>query len=355
MIGKPLTLAGARKLAAEVHLKRASGESVTTAKQGGDAFADAARAFITEHSKPKVRGWQEHARLLGLVPETLEEISRGLASRWRTKPVTDVTAADIFAVVDEAKRRGVPGLERRKKDGLSESRARAMLSCLSRMFRYLLEHQRVEANPCTSIIRPPPPRARSRTLTDDEIRAFWQACEMLNPPFGPVLRLCLLTAARLNEVAALRWDELVDGEIRLPGQRTKNHREHTIPLAPLAQQIIAGVQRFPNSELVFTTTGTTPVSGWSKVKNRIDALMGPIPEWRFHDLRRSAATGMGRCGADPHVVERALNHVSGSFGGVAGVYQQHRYRDEVRAALEAWGALVAKIVGAQDRPQRPQR
>src|SRR5205823_5962354 len=112
---------------------------------------------------------------------------------------------------------------------------------------------------------------------------------------------------------------------------------------------------------VFTTNGRTPVSGFSKVKLALDRAMvaaareeavqnGADPAkvtivpWRFHDLRRTAATGMQRAGASLHVIERALNHVSGSFGGIVGTYQKHEYRDEVAGALEAWANLLARII-----------
>jgi hypothetical protein len=75
--------------------------------------------------------------------------------------------------------------------------------------------------------------------------------------------------------------------------------------------------------------------------------MGPVPPWRIHDLRRTAVTGMARCGADLHVIERAVNHVSGSFGGIVATYQKHKYSEEVRAALEAWSCKVTEIVGTE--------
>ena len=72
--------------------------------------------------------------------------------------------------------------------------------------------------------------------------------------------------------------------------------------------------------------------------------MGETPPWRIHDLRRTAVTGMARAGADLAVIERAVNHVSGSFGGIVGVYQKHKFADEVRIALEAWANLLVEIV-----------
>src|SRR5262245_63663199 len=103
------------------------------------------------------------------------------------------------------------------------------------------------------------------------------------------------------------------------------------------------MQRIPKAEFIFSTTLTTPISGWSKTEKRLDRLMG-VTDWRIHDLRRTAATGMARAGADLPVIERALNHISGSFGGIVAVYQKHKYADEVRAAMEGWSNLLLAIV-----------
>jgi len=108
-------------------------------------------------------------------------------------------------------------------------------------------------------------------------------------------------------------------------------------------------------DLIFSTTGRTPVSGFSKAKTRIDARMQEIlgdkfQQWRTHDLRRTAASGMAALGFQPHVIERVLNHVSGAQGGLVGVYQRHEYREERRRAVMAWGAHVIGIVGADRSP-----
>ena len=95
------------------------------------------------------------------------------------------------------------------------------------------------------------------------------------------------------------------------------------------------------SDLVFTTTGTTPISGFGRVKERLDGVMG-VSDWRFHDLRRTAASGMARIGVAPHVVEKVLNHVSGQISGVAAVYNRHGYDAEKREALERWAEHVGE-------------
>jgi integrase len=348
VVGAPLSLAAARRLAADINHRRAGGEHVTTAKtrRGADSFGDAARDFIREHAQVRVRGWRAQARLLGLEPDDLTEIDRGLASWWRDRPVTEITAGDIFAVADEAKRRGVPGLERRRRGHLTESRARALLSCLGRMFRWLLENRRIETNPCASVVRPPPPRSRDRVLDSRELAGLWRACDQLNPPFGAIVRLLVLTGCRLNEIARLQSGELVDGEIRLPSARTKNHRPHVVPLSELAQSVLATVQKSPgDSPFVFTNTGVTPVSGWSKVKARLDRAMGNPTHWTLHDIRRSVATHLAELGlAQPHIVEAILNHVSGAKANVAGVYNRAAYAAEKRDALELWAQHISKLI-----------
>jgi integrase len=178
-----------------------------------------------------------------------------------------------------------------------------------------------------------------------------------------LLRLLLLTGARLNEVAGMTTDELHDDGAtwKLPGERTKNARPHIVPLSPMARDLIASVKG--KSTLIFTTTGVTPVSGWSRTKARLDAAMlaiakkergagATIPPWRLHDLRRTAVTGMGELGIAPHVIELVVNHVSGHRSGVAGTYNRSELLDERREALKRWAAHVSGLVAPQDNVVR---
>ena len=92
----------------------------------------------------------------------------------------------------------------------------------------------------------------------------------------------------------------------------------------------------------------TPASNYGKNKRRLDALLPPeMPAWRLHDLRRTVASGMARLGINLPVIEKALNHSSGSFAGIVAVYQRQSFADEKRKALDAWADLVVSLVGAR--------
>ena len=114
--------------------------------------------------------------------------------------------------------------------------------------------------------------------------------------------------------------------------------------------MITSLPHIGKSEFVFTTTGTTPVSGWSKAKQHLDRAIAEsnrgrdLPAWRIHDFRRTVATGLQRLGVALQVVEAVLGHVSGSRAGIVGVYQRHTFDAEKRAALDAWARHLDAIV-----------
>jgi integrase len=229
---------------------------------------------------------------------------------------------------------------------------------LSSLFSWLRRQRRVESNPCAGLPRPAPATVRERHLKPDEVRWFWAAIDTVGDPFGVLLKLLLLTGQRLREVAGMRRDDELstDGTTwTLPGTRTKNGRSHVVPMPQFARELISGVQS--KGELIFTTTGTTPVSGWSRMKRRLDKAMlaaarkekpdALIGAWRLHDLRRTAVTGMAELGVRPDVIERVVNHVSGTRGGIAGVYNHAEMLDERKAALERWAAHVEQLVSGK--------
>jgi integrase len=355
VLGAPLTLAGARRLATELHHQRAKGRDIVATKhreklereaRGTKTFAAAALDFIEQHAARKNRRWLEQARLLGLRPVAegggLELIPRGLADRWRDRGIDNIDGDDIHAIVDEAREHGVPGLERRA-NGPTEARAGAMFATLSKMFGWLIAKRRLSQNPVTGVARPETPQARDRVLTNDEIKRFWSVASKERAEFGALLKVLLLTGCRLNEASGMRRSELSDdlATWSIPSSRTKNRRPFVLPLPPLARTLITTVSS--NDDLIFTTDGAHPVSIGSKIKRRLDAAM-KIPPWRIHDLRRTAATGMAEIGIAPHIIEACLNHISGAKAGVAGTYNRAAYAAEKKAALERWAAHIEGLI-----------
>lgn len=382
VLGGALTLRQARQLANKIDRERARGLDVieehkaaqrrqhaAALQRSASLFGAAAREFFADHKvkrwNTRPRRWRGDARLLGLRyppqcdPATTEPevIAGGLVASWADKPVADIDGDDIYVVVDEARRLGIPGLKRNNR-GASDARGRKMHSALSVLFRWLLRHRRVRSNPCVGVERPGAPPARKRVLSEAEIRWFWTACDKLDAPYGPLLRLLLLTGARLGEVTGMRRGELAeDGAAwTVPDERSKNHRPNLLPLAPLARDMVAAAPRI-EGELVFSASGTRPLTGFSRIKEKLDEAMlavareenpaAVVQPWRIHDLRRTCSTGMHALGIAPHIVEAVLNHVSGARAGVAGVYNVAEYRPEKQEALRRWALHVAGVASGQ--------
>jgi integrase len=232
----------------------------------------------------------------------------------------------------------------------------------------------IKTSPCDGVEMPTAERPRDRVLDDTEIKLAWQAFESIGWPFGPIGKLLLLTGARRDEVASMEWRE-VDLQAtvwRLPKERTKNNRAHEVPLSAAAVGILNGLphvepKRGPDGEvrpaLIFSTTGATPVSGFSRAKASIDAFIverlrkeagarggnqGEVaaPDWVIHDLRRTAATNLQKLGVRLEVTEAVLNHVSGSRAGIVGIYQRHDFAAEKRDALDKWATRIAVIAAS---------
>jgi integrase len=176
----------------------------------------------------------------------------------------------------------------------------------------------------------------------------------MGSPCGTWGQLLALTGSWRDEIADLRWSEvdLDRAVINLPAERVKNGVAHEIPLSAPAMAILKALPHINGSAYVLTTNGTASSSNFSKMKRRLDVLLAErMTDWRLHDLRRTCATGMAKLGISLPVIEKCLNHVSGSFAGIVAVYQKHSYAEEKRHAFAAWGARIADLVA--DHRSRP--
>ena len=188
-------------------------------------------------------------------------------------------------------------------------------------------------------------------LDDRELAAIWKAAGALGFPFDSIHRLLILTGQRREEVAGLSWSELDRGTAlwTLPAARAKNNEAHLVPLAGRVVALLDGLangSEWPTKGLVFSTTGKTPPSGFSKAKARLDGKLEGVGAWRVHDLRRTVATGLQRLGVRLEVTEAVLNHRSGSRAGIVGVYQRHDWATEKREALALWSAHLERLTRA---------
>jgi integrase len=318
-------------------VKRASR---ATAKAEREADADrverVVELFIERHAKPKTRDWRETQRML----------DREVAVRWNGRRLSQITRANVHEMLDDIVDRGTP------------IRANRVFAQMRKMCRWASSRGIIDRSPCEGMSAPSPETKRDRVLDDVEIKLAWEAFEAIGWPFGHVGKLLFLTAGRRDEIAGMEWAE-IDMDARtwvLPAARTKNKREHVIPLSDPAVDILAGLPRVEGRRFVFSTTGRTPVSGFSKAKAEIDKAVleiakleaageaTPIPSWTLHDIRRTVATNLQRLGVRLEVTEACLNHVSGSRAGIVGIYQRHSWSDEKRAALDAWARRLDAIV-----------
>jgi integrase len=232
----------------------------------------------------------------------------------------------------------------------------------------------VPANPFAALPIAKSIAKRTRVLNDHEIAEIWTAAGKAAAPYGSIIRLLILTGQRRGEVAGMSWGELSDdlASWTMPGERTKNGVAHVVPLSVPARDLLGDLlpddandaksaitDRRSAGALALPGLLGTPFAGWSKAKAELDKAIADarakaaeasgttaalVVPWSVHDLRRTVATGLQRLGVRLEVTEAVLNHISGSRGGIAGVYQRHDWAAEKRAALDSWAAHVLALV-----------
>jgi integrase len=337
----PYTVDNARgeavRLLAEVKAGRNPAEPRRTKRRSEPnqawLFGELATEFIERHAKPNTRDWRKTKYLL----------KHDVLPFWSTRPAREITRQDIIELIDRVADRG------------ARVHANRVLAAVRVLFNWALSRGVIEASPAAGVKAPGAETVRERVLSEDELCEVWRAADATPYPFGPFFKLLILTAQRRDEVAGMRWPEIDETRALwvIPGERAKNGRAHEVPLSGPAIDILRAIPRLDGSDLVFTTNGQTAINGFSKAKARLDRASGvglaDRDKWRVHDIRRSVTTFMAQMGIAPHVVDKLLNHVSGSIRGVAAVYNRHAYTDERRRALDAWAQRLAAI--ADDEPR----
>lgn len=319
-------------------------EILAGAMEGADPAAErqaAKQAHLNDRDKVSVLFEQycnRHLSNLRSGQTVAREMERHVVSQWGDRDIHDINKRDVIDILD--------GLM----DAGKATTANRVRTYISGFCNWLVDRDVLDSSPAMGVKRPAKEQSRDRVLSDDEIRLFWQACEDVGFPYGPMGKVLLLTGQRLGEVVGMSEREVQGDLWHLPADRVKNGREHTVPLSPAVRGVLADMVRVPSDRgLYFTTNGITPVSGFHKARNYIADRMielanDDLQHWTFHDLRRTAATGMARLGTPVHITEHVLNHVSGTRAGIVSVYQRHQYADEKRLALDSWARFVADLV-----------
>jgi len=313
---------------------------------GGDPAADKHRAKIAagetfgallprflKHQKPRTR------------PRSYVETVRHLQVNTRPlhglpiEAVTRRTIAEQLAKVEE------------NTGAVTRNRVR---SSLSAYFTWLAREGYIDANPVAFTNKADENGGRERVLSDEELRTIWLAAD--DSQFGAIVKLLMLTGARRTEIGGLELDEfdLDDALITLPPERTKNGREHLIPLSEPALEILKALPRRIMDdgtpwEHVFGASAGCGYQNYSRAKAELDARIAKaghkLAPWTLHDFRRSISTALhDRFGVPPHVVEVILGHVGGHKAGTAGRYNRANYLEERRRTLERWGAHIMGVV-----------
>jgi integrase len=293
-------------------------------------------AHVARYEKAKAPDWSPttaslaHAELEFLIDEV------------GAKPIKSVTRKDVQKVIDEALDRG-PAAQV------------ATWKWVRAFLQWCADRDDIPDSPAEKIKRPRDDTQRDRVLTDTELRKVWLAADAAGrvpggSSAGALVKLLILTGCRRTEITHLKWSEIQDHEIVLPGKafdrKTKNRKTHNIPITPAIRAVLDSL---PQTGKYVVTGADAGLGGHTKAKAKVAAKVAPaIEHWTFHDLRRTMATGLAKLGVPLPVTERCLNHASGTHAKpLVKIYQQHDYAAEMVLAFEKWSEHVAALVGGE--------
>jgi integrase len=221
--------------------------------------------------------------------------------------------------------------------------ANRVAALVSKLFAFALDRDLVTVSPAVRIPRPGQEHARDRVLTEEELRAVWQAFDALEPTMGAFYKLRLLTAQRGGEVASMRWQDvdIEAGWWTIPAGVSKNKLAHRVPLNKTAAALLGTLLASASKDAVYVLEGAR-----GKRQQAEAAATFQVTDFRGHDLRRTAASLMASAGVPRLTISKILNHVE---RGVTKVYDRHSYDPEKKAALNWWATRLAAILEDKDR------
>jgi integrase len=243
---------------------------------------------------------------------------------WGGRNIASITDVDALALLDSITGRG------------ANVQALRVYATLNMFFKWAAKRRLVIADPMRAIEKKDigSEKSRERVLSDDELARLMAHIRGTNryDPHLVATHLLVLTAARTEMIAAMRWDEINGEVISFPAERMKNGQAFDLPITPQMRTVLDSIPHIHGCPYVFGKV----LKSWDKAKAKIDAATG-LSNWQFRDIRRTVSTGMQRLGVAPEVIDSVQAH---AMTGIKRVYQRHHYAAEKRAALEAWGAKL---------------
>ena len=277
--------------------------------------------------------------------------ANGKDAKWRDRPVTEIRRRDVVELVE-----GIADRGNRHAARLLFAHVRSMFGWAVERSIYGLDHSPASDIRITKLLGRFEPR--ERVLSDQELRLIWRAADASEYPYGPLVKLLLLTGQRLREIADAGWSEISGDLLVVPPQRMKSKAAHEVPFSRAVLAIIDDLPRFKGDFIFTTTGGERPVSGFGKFKVRLDNKIAEliaedvaagltekgqveVRPWRIHDLRRTVRTRLSELRVPDMVCELVIGHTKPSLHKV---YDRHKFSSEKREALELWAARLASII-----------
>ncbi|HEV2983773.1 MAG TPA: tyrosine-type recombinase/integrase [Vicinamibacterales bacterium] len=290
--------------------------------------------YIEQWAKPRKRSWKADDNLL----------RRKVLPRWRQRPIAEITRQDVLQLVQQVADAGAPIVANR------------VAALLSKLFKFALDRSLVTASPAVGIPRPGQEHQRDRVLTEDELRTLWRSFDVLDTPMRAYYQLRALTGQRGGEVASMRWQDvdLESGWWTIPATSSKNKLAHRVPLNASALTIIKALHAekdcHPKADDEHEQTRERALyvlaGARGKRQQSEAAATFTVPDFRGHDLRRTAESMMASGGIPRLTISKILNHAE---RGVTKVYDRHSYDPEKKSALNWWATRLLAIVEDKDR------
>lgn len=325
--------------------KRASRENAT--------FDDLSTAYV-KHAKVKKKSWAQDDLLLRSV----------LLPAWKHRAVKDIKRRDVKELLAEI-------IERRK--FVMANRVQALISTI---FNYAVREEWLETGNPAALIEKQPETSRNRVLTDGELRALWSALdyakslrrvdsESTRPAIAPMiargLQVLLLTGQRSGEVFGMKWQDvelqdgweaakMVSGSWTIPATATKNKQVHRVPLVPSVVDLLREAKAEGPTDNRWVFGGDKGGSVAARASKAMRALLraGAIQfDIHRHDLRRTAATEMGRAGVPRATIAHVLNHIDRGSRATQ-IYDRYDHDSEKRKTLELWARRLDEILGSHE-------